>query len=641
MLEQSLPVRASLLERIDSPADLKALGPEDLERLAAEVRQRIIETVTRTGGHLAPSLGVVELTLALLKVFHRVEDRIVWDVGHQTYAHKLLTGRRDQFASLRQLGGLSGFPKRGESPYDAFDTGHSSTSISAALGMAYAKRLNGDPGRVVAVIGDGSLTAGLAFEGLNQAGFMDQDLIVVLNDNGMSIARNVGALSRFMSRALTGKAYMTFRKDLERWLKGVPGIGRDLLDLARRSEESFKTFSTPGMLFEAFKFNYIGPVDGHNLEWLGETFENVARQQGPQLVHVLTTKGKGYAPAEADPSHFHGVGATKPRPNHAPDETEAPSEPPASPPPPTYTEVFGRTMVELGQANPRIVAITAAMPEGTGLNAFAEVLPERFVDVGIAEQHAVTFAAGLASQGFRPVVAIYSTFMQRAFDQVVHDVCLTNLPVILAMDRGGIVGEDGATHQGVLDLSFLRCVPNLSLLAPADEDELRHMLHSALLHDGPVALRYPRGRGLGVACDGPLRELPWGKGELRQEGQDVCLIGIGAGMAAASAAAAELSASGVGVALINARFAKPLDRALILEWAGRTRRVVTVEENVKAGGFGAAVLEALAEAGLSEVAVRLVGVGDIFVEHGSQQQLRGLYGLDSAAVVQAARELLA
>ncbi|MCA1987979.1 MAG: 1-deoxy-D-xylulose-5-phosphate synthase [Desulfarculus sp.] len=640
MLEPSLPIRTSLLERIDSPADLQSLGLEDLERLAAEIRQRIIETVTRTGGHLAPSLGVVELTLALLKVFHRVEDRIVWDVGHQTYAHKLLTGRRDQFATLRQLGGLSGFPKRAESPYDAFDTGHSSTSISAALGMAYAKRLNGDPGRVVAVIGDGSLTAGLAFEGLNQAGFMDQDLIVVLNDNGMSIARNVGALSRFMSRALSGKAYMTFRKDLERWLKGVPGIGRDLLDLARRSEESFKTFSTPGMLFEAFKFNYIGPVDGHNLEWLGETFANVARQQGPQLVHVLTTKGKGYAPAEADPSHFHGVGATKPRPSRIPDETEAPTEPPASPPPPTYTEVFGRTMVELGQANPRVVAITAAMPEGTGLNAFAEALPERFVDVGIAEQHAVTFAAGLAAQGLRPVVAIYSTFMQRAFDQVVHDVCLTNLPVVLAMDRGGVVGEDGATHQGLLDLSFLRCVPNLSVLAPADEDELRHMLHSALLHDGPSALRYPRGRGLGVALDGPLRELPWGKAELRQAGDDLCLIGIGAGVAAAASAAAELNAQGVSVALINARFAKPLDRELILECARRCRRVVTVEENVKAGGFGAAVLEALAESGLREVAVRLVGVDDVFVEHGSQAQLRGLYGLDAKAVVQAARQLL-
>ncbi|MFZ5587512.1 MAG: 1-deoxy-D-xylulose-5-phosphate synthase [Thermodesulfobacteriota bacterium] len=624
---------------MDSPADLVGLAPEELERLAAEIRQRIIDTVTKTGGHLAPSLGVVELTLALHRVFHRIEDRIVWDVGHQTYAQKLITGRRDSFHTLRQLGGLSGFPKRAESPWDAFDTGHSSTSISAALGMAFAKRLKGESGKVVAVIGDGSLTAGLAFEGLNQAGFMDQDLIVVLNDNGMSIARNVGALSKFMSRALSGKAYLTFRKDLERWLKGLPGIGRDLLDLARRSEESFKAFSTPGMLFEAFRFNYVGPVDGHNLPWLIETFANVANQQGPQLVHVITTKGKGYAPAEADPSHFHGVGAMKPP--QAPYEAEAPAEEPASPPPPTYTEIFGRTMVELGRADRRIVAITAAMPEGTGLGAFAQALPERFVDVGIAEQHAVTFAGGLASQGFKPVVAIYSTFMQRAYDQVVHDVCLTNLPVVFAMDRGGIVGEDGSTHQGLLDLSFLRCVPNLALLAPADEEELRHMLYTCLRHDGPSALRYPRGRGLGVATQGPLRELAWGKAELRRDGGDVALIGIGVGVAAAEAAAEMLAAEGVGAAVVNARFVKPLDAGLILALAQKTRRVVTVEENVVMGGFGAAVLETLAAAGLTGVATRAVGVADVFVEHGSQKQLRSLYGVDAAAVAAAARALLA
>ncbi|MFH1059580.1 MAG: 1-deoxy-D-xylulose-5-phosphate synthase [Pseudomonadota bacterium] len=638
-MEASLPVRKSLLERIDSPADLKALEPEDLERLAAEIRQRIIDTVTKTGGHLAPSLGVVELTLALYRVFHRPEDRIVWDVGHQTYAQKLITGRRERFHTLRQLNGISGFPKRAESPYDAFDTGHSSTSISAALGMAFAKKLQGDPGKVVAVIGDGSLTAGLAFEGLNQAGFMDQDLIVVLNDNGMSIARNVGALSRFMSRAISGKAYLTFRKDLERWLKGLPGIGRDLLDLARRSEESFKAFSTPGMLFEAFRFNYLGPVDGHNLPWLIETFANVANQQGPQLVHVITTKGKGYAPAEADPSHFHGVGATKPK--QAPYEAEAPAEEPAGPPPPTYTQVFGDTMVALGQADPRIVAITAAMPEGTGLGAFAQALPERFVDVGIAEQHAVTFAGGLASQGFKPVVAIYSTFLQRAFDQVVHDVCLTNLPVIFAMDRGGIVGEDGPTHQGLLDLSFLRCVPNLAVLAPADEDELRHMLYTCLNHAGPAALRYPRGRGLGVPLAGPPRELAWGRAELRREGADVALIGSGVGVAAAAAAAELLAADGVGAAVVNARFVKPLDAGLILDLAKKTGRVVTVEENVVMGGFGAAVLETLAAAGLTGVATAAVGVNDVFVEQGSQKQLRALYHIDADAVAAAARRLLA
>jgi 1-deoxy-D-xylulose-5-phosphate synthase len=615
---------------------LKGLGIPELESLADEIRARIIETVTRTGGHLAPSLGVVELTLALHKVFDAPQDKIIWDVGHQTYAHKLVTGRRERFATLRQLGGLSGFPKRAESPYDAFDTGHSSTSISAALGMAVGKRLAKEKGRVIAVIGDGSLTAGMAFEALNQAGYLDEDIIVVLNDNGMSIAPNVGALSKFMSRALSGKAYLTFRKDVERFLKGIPGFGRDLLDLARRSEESFKAFSTPGMLFEAFRFNYLGPVDGHRLDRLVETFENLHNQQGPLLVHVLTTKGKGYAPAEEDPSHFHGVGASKPARPKSPA-----SAPPPPPPAPTYTEVFGQTMVELGKANPKIVAITAAMPEGTGLQYFAEAIPERFIDAGIAEQHAVTFAAGLACQGFRPVVAIYSTFMQRAFDQIVHDVCMTNLPVLLALDRGGIVGQDGTTHQGLLDLSFLRCVPNLSLLSPADEDELRHMLFTALSHDGPVALRYPRGRGPGAALNGPPRLLEWGKGQVLREGGDVALIAIGVGVQAALAAAEELAGQGMEATVVNARFAKPLDEDLICQLAAKCQRVVTVEENVAAGGFGSAVLECLARRDVRGVAVRVVAVADVFVEHGSQQELRALYGVDQAAVARAAQELLA
>ena len=632
-MDKPLPNSENLLERIDSPADLKRLTIPELERLADEIRARIIETVTRTGGHLAPSLGVVELTLALHRVFNAPQDQIIWDVGHQTYAHKLVTGRRQRFHTLRQLGGISGFPKRAESPYDAFDTGHSSTSISAALGMAVAKRLAHEKGRVIAVIGDGSLTAGMAFEGLNQAGYLDEDIIVVLNDNGMSIAPNVGALSKFMSRALSGKAYLTFRKDVERFLKGIPAVGRELLDLARRSEESFKAFSTPGMLFEAFRFNYLGPVDGHRLDRLVETFENLHNQQGPLLVHVLTTKGKGYAPAEEDPSHFHGVGAQKPaRP--------APAAP-APPPAPTYTEVFGQTMVELAQDNPKIIAITAAMPEGTGLQAFAAAIPERFIDVGIAEQHAVTFAAGLACQGFRPVVAIYSTFIQRAFDQIVHDVCMTNLPVLFALDRGGIVGQDGSTHQGLLDLSFLRCVPNLSLLSPADEQELRDMLFTALRHDGPVALRYPRGRGPGVALSGPPRLLEWGRAQVRREGKDVALMAIGVGVQAALAAAEELAGQGIEATVVNARFAKPLDEELIAGLAAQCKRVVTVEENVAAGGFGSAVLECLAQRGLHQVAVKVVAVQDVFVEHGSQQQLRALYGVDQAAVVKAVSSLMA
>ncbi|MBU4382984.1 MAG: 1-deoxy-D-xylulose-5-phosphate synthase [Proteobacteria bacterium] len=618
-----------LLDQINSPADLQYLNLRQLESLAAELRQRIIDTVEKVGGHLAPSLGVVELTLALHYVFDMPQDKIVWDVGHQTYAHKLLTGRRKQFGTLRQLGGLSGFPKRAESPYDAFDTGHSSTSISAALGLAVGERLKKGKGRVVAVIGDGSLTAGMAFEGLNQAGGLDEDLIVIFNDNGMSIAPNVGALSKFMSRALSGKAYQTFRKAMERRLKAMGSMGEELLDIARRSEESFKAFYTPGMLFEAFKFNYVGPIEGHNIERLIETLKNVKPLQGPQLVHVITTKGRGYAPAEANPSHYHGVGARPPR-----------RDPDAPPPPQSYTEVFGHTMVELARKRPEIMAITAAMPEGTGLAPFAEEFPERFVDVGIAEQHAVTFAAGLAVQGFKPVVAIYSTFMQRAFDQIVHDVCLTNLPVVLAMDRGGIVGEDGATHQGLLDLSFLRCVPNLSLMSPADENELRHMLFTALEHDGPVALRYPRGKGQGVPHDEPLHALPWGKGELRRQGKDVVLIGIGVGVGAAMQAAQALAQEGVDAAVVNARFAKPLDEDLICDLAQSCGRVVTVEENEANGGFGSAVLELLAKRGLYGIKVKVVALDNTFVEHGSQAQLRHIYGVDAEAVAAAARQLL-
>ncbi len=623
------PQIGSILDHVNGPADIKGLNLNELKILADELRARIIAQVQKSGGHLAPSLGVVELTLALHSVFTCPKDQIVWDVGHQTYAHKLITGRREKFSTLRQYKGISGFPRRAESPFDAFDTGHSSTSISAASGIAVANRLKKGKGKVIAVIGDGSLTAGLAYEGLNQAGDMDQDLIVVLNDNGMSIAPNVGAISSFLSRALSGKAYQTFRKDVERFLKSVPGFGAELLDLARRSEESFKAFSTPGMLFEAFKFNYIGPVDGHRLDRLMDTFSAVAKLEGPILVHVLTQKGKGYSPAEENPAHFHGVGALKPK-----------TDEPAPKPPPSYTSVFGRTMLELAKEDERVVAITAAMPEGTGLQSFAESYPERFFDVGIAEQHAVTFAAGLAVSGFKPVVAIYSTFMQRAFDQVVHDVCLTNLPVVFALDRGGIVGEDGATHQGLLDLSFLRCVPNLCLMAPADENELRHMLKTALAHDGPVALRYPRGKGLGVSLDDKLKKLPWGKGELRRPGKDIVLIGIGADVAPCQAAAQLLEERGVDAAVVNARFIKPLDEELICGLARECGRVVTVEENVASGGFGSAVLEALSRRGLTGIKTRCIAVQDTFVEHGSQAQLRHDYGLDSEAVVQAAMELM-
>jgi 1-deoxy-D-xylulose-5-phosphate synthase len=493
--------------------------------------------------------------------------------------------------------------------------------------MAVACRLKQEEGKVIAVIGDGSLTAGLAYEGLNQAGGLDENLIVVFNDNGMSIAPNVGALSKFVSRALSGKAYQSFRMEMERILGSMSGIGKDLLDLARRSEESFKAFSTPGMLFEAFKFNYIGPVDGHRLDRLVDTFENVARLKGPVLVHVLTKKGKGYRPAEENPAHFHGVGALRPKLKPEPE-------------PDTYTRVFGRTMEQMAEKDERVIAITAAMPEGTGLQLFAQRFPDRFIDVGIAEQHAVTFAAGLATQGYRPVVAIYSTFLQRAFDQVVHDVCLTGLPVVFSMDRGGIAGEDGATHQGLLDLSFLRCVPNLGLMAPADEDELRHMLFTCLHHQGPTAVRYPRGKGLGVPHDSPFQNLEWGRAQLRREGQDVLLVGIGVGVFQAEEAARRLAQKGVSAAVVNARFVKPLDGEMICDLAAGCKKLVTVEENVAMGGFGAAVLEALSQKGLTGVKTKIIGVKDIFMEHGSQAKLRAKYEVDADAVEKAALALI-
>ena len=627
-----------LLDRIESPDDLKDLSPDDLKILAQEIRDFIISKVTETGGHLAPSLGVVELTLALHKVFSCPQDEIVWDVGHQTYTHKIITGRRDRFCTLRQFGGLSGFPKRRESVYDAFDTGHSSTSISAALGLAVGKRLNNDPGKVIAVIGDGSLTGGMAYEGLNQAGFLNENLIVVLNDNGMSIAPNVGALSKFISRSLSGGMYQRFRKDLEKVLKSMPAVGENLVEFARRAEESFRAFFSPSMLFEAFRFNYVGPVDGHDLDRLVSVFGNVADLGGPHLIHVMTQKGKGYRPAEENPAHFHGVGKIARPPQAQPCEGTPPPPPPPKPKAQSYTEVFGRTMVQLAKDRPDIVAITAAMPEGTGLQSFAESYRDRFIDVGIAEQHAVTFAAGLACEGFHPVVAIYSTFMQRAYDQVVHDVCLPNLPMLLALDRGGIVGEDGETHQGLLDLSFLRCVPNISLMSPMDEGELRHMICSALKHKGPVAIRYPRGAGFGVPTDEPFEDLPWGKGNLLREGSDVLLAGIGVGVHNCLEAAEELAAKGINAAVINARFVKPLDEELICHWAEKCGKVVTVEENVKAGGFGSAVLEALSARGLCPP-VSMIGIADTFVEHGSQAKLRDVYGVDAAAVVKAAQDL--
>jgi 1-deoxy-D-xylulose-5-phosphate synthase len=622
----------SLLESINSPADLKKVPRAKLPELAAEIRRLIVEVVSQTGGHLAPSLGAVDLAIAIHYVFDVPRDRLIWDVGHQAYAHKILTGRREAFKTLRRHGGISGFTRRSESPFDAFTTGHSSTSISAGYGMACAKSLKQEDSKVIAVIGDGSLTAGLAYEGLNQAGGTPKrDLIVILNDNEMSISRNVGALSSFLSRTFSAKKLQELRKELGFFFRKLPRIGEDVYQLAKRTEESFKAFVTPGMLFEAFNFEYFGPINGHKIDHLIDILNNVKYIKEPVLLHVTTRKGKGYPPAEKNPVHFHGCGCF---------EVETGECVVCAPSAPTYTEAFGRTLVALAANDARVVAVTAAMPEGTGLSTFAQSYPERFFDVGIAEQHAVTFAAGLATEGFRPVVAIYSTFLQRAYDQILHDVCMERLPVVFALDRGGIVGEDGATHQGLFDYSFLRSMPNMVVMAPKDEDELCRMLATALLHDGPVAIRYPRGAGEGVELQGEPATLPIGKAEQLEEGDDVAILAIGRGVPEALKAYNRLSERGIRAAVVNCRFVKPIDAELITELARRVPRIITVEENVLQGGFGSAVLELLSDAGITHAAVERIGVPDRFVEHGPPQVLRSKYGLDAAAIVKAADRLL-
>ncbi|MBW1981562.1 MAG: 1-deoxy-D-xylulose-5-phosphate synthase [Deltaproteobacteria bacterium] len=622
--------KASLLSRINSPADLKVLSLKELEQLAAEIRTEIICTVAQNGGHLAANLGTVELTLALHRVFDAPRDVIIWDVGHQAYTHKLITGRREQFHTLRQHGGISGFPRRTESPYDTFGTGHASTSISAALGFATGRHMKGEGGRVVAVIGDGSMTGGMAFEGLNQAGFLEKDLIVVLNDNEMSIAPNVGALSSFLSRKKTSKIAHHFKKEIESLLNSIPGIGSNILQLVKRGEDSFMSFFTPGMLFEALKFEYIGPIRGHRLSKLIEAFANVQHLEGPVLVHVLTTKGKGYQPAECNPAKFHGLGSFKVRTGAPRSETAAPS----------YTRIFGETLAKFAAEDERIVAITAAMPEGTGLSEFARLYPDRFFDVGICEQHAVTFAAGLALEGFKPVVAIYSTFLQRGFDQVIHDICLQNIAVVFAMDRAGLVGEDGPTHHGLFDLSYLRCIPRMVIMAPADENELQRMLKTALEYDGPIALRYPRGSAQGVPLQDPVTPVEIGKAKVIRQGKDLAILAIGNRVATAAEAAGVLAAEGIEAAVVNCRFVKPLDREVVLRMASDTGKLITVEENVLQGGFGSAVLETLADDGHPAVRVVRLGIGDQFVEHGSQAIQRKRSGIDSGAIIRAARALV-
>jgi 1-deoxy-D-xylulose-5-phosphate synthase len=619
-----------LLSKINGPDDLKKLSPEELVPLAGELRAFLLETVTQTGGHLASNLGSVELSIALHYSFNSPKDKIIWDVGHQAYTHKILTGRREKFHTQRCYKGISGFPKRAESPHDAFGAGHSSTSISAGLGMAVANSLKENDSRVISVIGDGSLTGGMAFEALNQAGHLRKNLIVVLNDNEMSISKNVGALSSFISRKMTGGYYRSLKKEMEELIAGIPAIGSNILHFAKRAENSLKGFLTPGLLFEALGFEYVGPIAGHDIPNMLSVLENVKELKGPILLHVITKKGKGYQKAEDTPDKYHGV---------APAKVASPASS-NRPAPPSYTTVFGETMVKLGEADPKIVAITAAMPDGTGLTPFSERFSERFFDVGIAEQHALTFAAGLAAEGFRPVAAIYSTFTQRAYDQVFHDICLQKLPVTLALDRAGLVGDDGPTHHGSFDLSYLRHLPEMTVMAPKDENELQHMLKTAIYSGRPISLRYPRGAGYGVTLDTDLTSLEIGRGEVLVEGGDLTLVAVGSTVYPALEAANLLKQNGIRATVVNARFVKPLDSELILEQARKTGCLITIEENALQGGFGSAVLELISDSGLVGVRVKRLGIPDHFVEQGSQAQLRADLGLDAAGIAAASASFL-
>jgi 1-deoxy-D-xylulose-5-phosphate synthase len=628
--EKQNNLMSRLLENLESPADLKDFSLNELNLLAQELRDEIIDTVSRTGGHLASSLGIVELTIALHYVLNSPKDKIIWDVGHQAYAHKLLTGRLNAFHTLRQLDGISGFPKRKESPHDCFDVGHSSTSISAALGMAIGRDNKELNNKVVAVIGDGSLTAGMAFEALNHAGHLDRNMIVILNDNEMSISPNVGALSSFLSRKMTSRLFVRIKRETEIFLNSVPRFGKDLVQLAKRTEDSFKAFVTPGMLFEAFGIEYVGPIDGHQMDELIETLQNVSRLEGPSLIHVVTRKGKGYAPAEENPALFHGVG---------PFDKLSGKVKPSTVKTRSYTAIFGDYLCQLAEKDPRLVAITAAMCTGTGLVPFSERFPERFFDVGIAEQHAVTVAAGMACEGLRPVVAIYSTFLQRAYDNVLHDVCLQNLPVTFALDRGGLVGADGPTHHGVFDLSYLRHIPNITVVVPRDELELKRSMLTATTSDGPFVYRYPRGNGLGLLDANDFTPMPIGRGEKLRDGNDATLISLGTCAQTALAAADKLAEAGYEVAVIDARFLKPLDHELITAEAQRTGNVITLEENVLAGGFGSAVMELLEQNRLYPRVMRL-GLPDEFIQQGTQEELLHLHGLDCEGITQRIQDFL-
>ena len=613
-----------LLAKLNQPEDIKKYSLFELENLAQEIRQLIIETVSKNGGHLAPSLGTVELTLALYSVFKFPQDKLVWDVGHQAYTHKILTGRRDSFKTLRKKGGITGFPNRSESKYDAFGVGHASTSISAALGMAVSRDLSGRNNKVIAVLGDGALTGGEAFEALNHAGELGKDLIVILNDNEMSIDRNVGAMSEYLSRIRLAPQYKQAKHDVEELLSSIPRIGSRVLKTANQIKDGIRSVLVPGVLFEEMGFHYIGPLDGHNISFLQEVFTRVREMSGPILLHVHTMKGKGYTPAENNPGKFHGVGKFDVSTGESLKKTGGA---------PSYTSVFSQALIDLAETRQDLVAITAAMPSGTGLSVFKEKYPKRFLDVGIAEEHAVTLAAGMAADGKHPVVALYSTFAQRGYDQILHDICLQNLPVTLCLDRAGLVGEDGPTHHGVFDFSYLRHMPNMTIFAPKDENELRQMLGTAVSLQGPSAIRYPRGAGVGVELQSDFTPVPVGKAEVISSEGEIAILSIGVMNGVAQKAAELLAGQGIKAALANMRFVKPLDEELLVEFGKSKRLLVTIEENVLAGGFGSAVAEFIADHNLPVRLMRF-GLPDAFVEQGSRQELLKLVGLQPEDIVE-------
>ena len=621
---------SKILDSINSPDDLNSLNNEELIKLASEIREFIINSLSETGGHLAPNLGVVELTLALHQHLNSPKDKLIWDVGHQSYTHKIITGRRDQFSTIRQKNGLSGYPKSKESIHDIIETGHTATSISSALGLSLARDLKGRNDRVYAVIGDGALTGGMAFEALNHAGHLGVDFNVILNDNEMSIASNVGALSHYLSNVRSDPKLKKLKEDLEFLLNKIPKIGNRVSNTVERVKNGLKYSIIPGILFEEMGFTYIGPVDGHNISKLKESMRKADKVKGPSIVHVNTVKGKGYKPAEENPANYHGVGAFDIETGKSKNTKDNL----------TYSQVFGKTMVKLGKSDEDIVGITAAMPKGTGLEIFENEFPDRSFDVGIAEQHAVTLSAGLARGGKKPVVALYSTFLQRAYDQLIHDLCIQNLPVSIAIDRAGIVGNDGETHQGVFDYSYLRAVPNMTVMAPKDENELQHMLYTSVNYPYPTSVRYPRGEGLGVKLDQNLNKIEIGKAEVLKEGKDLLLLAVGSMVKPAENAAEILEKEGISASVINARFIKPLDEELIIEYVKKNNKIITIEEQALKGGFGSAVLELLNDRGIKNYELKRMGIPDNFVLHGDQDEMRSEYNLDQQGIIELSLKFL-